>query len=229
MLQRLRERIDELEREERFEGHPYPHGITGFPRSLVGQGFFPGGDGLWREKDRLKEPSNIAFPERGIMFLGNDFGTFENFKKLKLHENPPTWWRLRQRIERAGIDGKIGFFTNAYLGLRTDKAALADSRLRKASEENSYRELCAEFQRFQVATQSPRLIVILGSRPASLFEYALSSMAIEKDTIQRHDFAGHSLTILLSTHPYSDMSKTDDAKTKEAAILSSAWKNVKAR
>jgi hypothetical protein len=39
------------------------------------------------------------------MFLGNDFGTVQKFKEHKLHENPPTWWRLRKRLEAARIPG----------------------------------------------------------------------------------------------------------------------------
>jgi hypothetical protein len=74
----LRDKIDQLEQERRFEGN-YPKGMARFPGKLTGQGFFPGGDGLWR--DDVQGPSTSPFPVGGIMFLGNDFGTLESFKK----------------------------------------------------------------------------------------------------------------------------------------------------
>lgn len=74
------------------------------------------------------------------MFLGRDFGTLETFKTRKVHENPPTWMWLRKRIEHAGLAGSLGFYTNAYLGLRSDRPALADP-----IDHPGYRALCAEY------------------------------------------------------------------------------------
>ena len=67
----LRRDLAKLEAEARFQGRSYPEGIEPFPRTLVGQGFFPGGDGLWRNADpaALGRPSPHTFPENGIMFL----------------------------------------------------------------------------------------------------------------------------------------------------------------
>ena len=107
----LRKHLNAIEAEKRFNGKAYPEGLEPFPRTLVGQGFFPGGDGLWRDADQssLREPSRYAFPYCGIMFLGNDFGTLESFQKLQLHENPPTWWRLRQRLELHKFPERLAF------------------------------------------------------------------------------------------------------------------------
>jgi hypothetical protein len=48
-IEMLRQHIKQLENELRFHGEPYPDGLVAFPGVLQGQGFFPGGDGLWRE------------------------------------------------------------------------------------------------------------------------------------------------------------------------------------
>ena len=60
------------------------------------------------------------------MFLGNDFGTLETFKKTLRtgYENVLTWRNLKKRLTAAGMSGDVGFYTNAVLGLRTDKKAI---------------------------------------------------------------------------------------------------------
>jgi hypothetical protein len=63
------------------EGKPYPDGMAPFLGRLTGQGFFPGGDGLWRDDSRIKLSSTSPFPIGGIMFRGNDFGTLQTFEK----------------------------------------------------------------------------------------------------------------------------------------------------
>jgi hypothetical protein len=60
---------------------PYPEGMTRFPFRLTGQGFFPGGDGLWREDNQLHLPCSGFLPPSGIMFVGQDFGTLQSFDR----------------------------------------------------------------------------------------------------------------------------------------------------
>jgi hypothetical protein len=74
--------------------------MSPFPFKLLGQGFFPGGDGLWRDDSALDQQSSGVLPIGGIVFLGNDFGTLTTYQKLrsKGFENPPTWRRLKERI-----------------------------------------------------------------------------------------------------------------------------------
>jgi hypothetical protein len=59
-----------------------------------------GGDGLWRDDSRIKLSSTSLFPVGGIMFLGNDFGTLETFKKTLRtgYENVLTWRNLKRRL-----------------------------------------------------------------------------------------------------------------------------------
>lgn len=106
----LRRDLARLEATARFQGRSCPEGIEPFPRTLIGQGFFPGGDGLWRDAgpEALKRPSPNPFPENGIMFLGNDFGTLAGFQRLSFHEKGcPTC--LRQS-RRAGFMASAAYF-----------------------------------------------------------------------------------------------------------------------
>lgn len=75
-LESLRGRIAELEAPRSFDGESYPPGLTSFPGVLPGQGFFPGGDGLYR--DSVSSSDAPPFPVGGVMVLGNDFGCLDN-------------------------------------------------------------------------------------------------------------------------------------------------------
>jgi uracil-DNA glycosylase len=224
MIEILRQRLETLEDRGTFGGKAYPDGIVPFPRTLIGQGFFPGGDGLWRDATpaiRLKEPSPYPFPCSGIMFLGNDFGSLAGFEKLKLHENPPTWRHLRRRIALAGIPGELGFFTNAYLGLRSDRNALEHP-----VSNPRYRDLCAEFLDFQLECQSPKLIVVLGDRPGGLLEHVLGNVSASLNQLKYASRSGSHIGILKVSHPYSDLNKTAESITREAETLRAAWQRI---
>ena len=223
MIENLRAKIRELEARTQFDKRPYPLGIEPFPRILQGQGFFPGGDGLWREDapSALRSQSTCLFPRNGIMFLGNDFGTFDSFSKLKLHENPRTWRHLRKRLIAGGIAGQLGFYTNAYLGLRNDRCALADGIQHK-----EYDEMCADFLSFQISVQEPKLIVVLGNRPCSLLQSALSIPQLQLKTLSALYRGASRLNILLVSHPYSDLGKSPDEIRDEGDLLRESWSDA---
>ncbi len=163
--------VKQLEGELRFRGSAYPEGLRSFPGILSGQGFFPGGDGLWRN-----DPSSIdcpPFPVNGIMVLGNDFGCYDNPKPrspgfiqcLQLgYEDPPTW-KIKATLRQAGIPSNQCFFTNAYLGLRTGTESKGQS---PGTSNNEFKAICREFFAYQIATQRPRLIICLGQEPRRL-------------------------------------------------------------
>lgn len=221
MIDKLRQRLSDMENERKFNGRSYPEGIEPFPAILNGQGFFPGGDGLWHKKDKLKEQSSVVFPLNGIMFLGNDFGSLAGFKKLNQHENPPTWWRLRQRLDLADIPGEKGFYTNAYLGLRSDRSALA-----RPIVGMQYEDFCADFLSYQISVQEPSLIITLGDRPAALLQKIVLYPDITQGLIQYGSYNGKGICVLIMSHPYSDMAKTIAAKELEANIMRRAWLNA---
>jgi hypothetical protein len=233
-------RIHELENERRFAGKPYPNGMAPFPGRLMGQGLFPGGDGLWREAACIKLSSTSPFPIGGIMFLGNDFGTLQTFEKTlqRGYENPPTWLRLKQRLTAAAIPGEVGFYTNAVLGLRTDKQALADLDLSP-----DFCQFCGEFLRFQLATMKPRLLVVFGVKTNITFCSTLAAdvpaIALWRkkhlrsmeaaETIQPVEWRGTKLVLHLTSHPYSDANKNDATKSEDAHRLKQAWETARSR
>jgi hypothetical protein len=122
-----------MEREMRFDGKSYPRGMCRFPFRLIGQGFFPGGDGLWRDDGELGIEKSADLPRNGAVFIGNDFGTLSSYLKLRRrgYENVPTWRHIKSRVRNAGIPHERTFFTNAILGLRNDGSALDKKSWRK--------------------------------------------------------------------------------------------------
>lgn len=220
MIDLLRKQLKSMEDSKRFSGNSYPEGYEPFPKALIGQGFFPGGDGLWRENEpnRLREPSPYPFPMHGIMFLGNDFGSLAGFSKLKAHENPPTWRNLRRRLSAAKIPGELGFYTNAYLGLRSDRDALSDALINF-----EYDMFCRDFLQFQIATQMPRLIVVLGSRPNSLLHQVLRYASKLDGESTRAEMPGFEVDVLTVSHPYSDLRKNESGVAHEGFLLQRAW------
>ena len=232
----LLNRISQLEAELRFGGKPYPDGMAPFPGRLMGQGFFPGGDGLWRDEASIKLHSTSPFPVGGIMFLGNDFGTLQSFGRTlrKGYENVSTWRYLKQRLIAAGIPGDVGFYTNAVLGLRTDKKAIDNLDWSRHPE---FCQFCGDFLRLQLKAMKPRLLVILGQRPkdticstlgaeipdiASWRNRDLSSMEAA-ETMRVVEWQGTRLVLHVATHPYSDFAKDGAGKAEIADRMKRAW------
>jgi hypothetical protein len=229
-------RIAQLEAELRFAGKPYPDGMAPFPGRLTGQGFFPGGDGLWRDDSRTKLSSTSPFPVGGIMFLGNDFGTLQSFEKTLRtgYENVLTWRNLKQRLTAAGIPGDIGFYTNAVLGLRTDKKAIDYLDWSRHPE---FCQFCGDFLRLQLEAMKPCLVVVLGQRPKDTIcstlgaeipditpwrNRDLSSMEAA-EAIRVVAWRGMRLVLHVASHPYSDFAKDDAGKAEIASRLKRAW------
>jgi len=178
-LERLRKKIEILELESRFDGEAYPPGLTRFPGILKGQGFFPGGDGLWR--DDPASANAPPFPVGGIMILGNDFGCEDNpdpkspgFKQcLARGFEEPRTWSIKDTLIKAGRLSEQCFFTNAYLGLRTESPSTGRS---PGAKVEVFKAMCRRFLHDQIQEQKPRLIVCLGHEPRLL----LASMMLPK-------------------------------------------------
>jgi hypothetical protein len=235
-VEALWNRIAQLEAELRFNGKPYPDGMAPFPGRLTGQGFFPGGDGLWRDDSSIKLSSTSPFPVGGIIFLGNDFGTLQTFEKTLRtgYENVLTWRNLKRRLTAAEIPGEVGFYTNAVLGLRTDKKAV---EYLDWSRHPEFCQFCGDFLRLQLEAMKPRLLVVLGQRPKDTIcstlgaeipditpwrNRDLSSMEAA-DTIRVVEWRGMRLVMQVTTHPYSDFAKDDAGKAGIADRLKRAW------
>ena len=204
----LWDRLEVMERELRFDGLPYPKGMSKFPFRLVGQGFFPGGDGLWRQDSALSTVSDGSLPIGGVVFLGDDFGTLVSFNRLRRagFENVPTWRHIKARVRHAGIPSEKSFFTNAIMGLREDVSAIGKMSWQSIPE---FAQFCGEFLRFQLEILAPRLVVVMGPNARESFDVFAKGMPAR---------------VLYTTHPYADFGLGGDRLREEIEALAKAWK-----
>jgi hypothetical protein len=201
-------KLESMEREGRFDGAAYPIGMTKFPFRLKGQGFFPGGDGLWRNEGHLSESSTGNVLQNVVVFLGNDFGTLTSYRKLqaKGFENVPTWRHIKKRALAADLPVGGLFFTNTIIGLREEGTALTKQSWKKMPK---FAEFCGEFLRFQLQAVKPRLIVVMGPEAHESFDAFAKS--------------GLDGKVLYTTHPYADFSLSAARLAADVAILKNAW------
>ena len=88
--------------QEKFE---YPENkILSVTEMVCGTAFFPGGNGLWENSDE----------EIDILVLGQDFGTYEYYKKILTDEtikdtDCPTWINILTLFEKSGIKAERCF------------------------------------------------------------------------------------------------------------------------
>lgn len=215
-------RLQAMEEQMRFNGQAYPAGMSRFPFRLTGQGFFPGGDGLWRDEASVavRSPGLVAL--NGIMFLGNDFGTCKTYEKLRKRgfENPPTWKHIKRRVERAQLNPSLTFFTNAVMGLRNEGSALGKKNWDAAP---LFKNFCREFLLFQIETTQPKLIVVMGPTPQSTLESLSAGSTISAGRFPRIQFGSFTSTIYYSTHPYGDFNFNEARKIRDGLELRDAW------
>ena len=204
----LWQRLDAMENEMRFGGKSYPVGMCTFPFRLKGQGFFPGGDGLWRNDGELSTAGEGVLRQGGVIFLGNDFGVLHSYKKLEKRgfENVPTWRHIKLRATAASIPTEMAFFTNTIMGLRVDGSALTQRSWQKLA---GFPRFCGEFLDFQFSVLRPRLTVVMGPHAAAAFDALADKKA-----------AGR---VLYTTHPYADFRLSEKRRLTDIAELKAAW------
>ncbi|MBL7981938.1 MAG: hypothetical protein JNL52_09035 [Flavobacteriales bacterium] len=141
----------------------YPKGVLPIPAPIAGTAFFPGGHGLWMDKEVP------FFPDGGIMILGHDFHSKEEYeasrKRGEEDLNAPTWRNLRSLLETAEVPLQQCFFTNFFMGLRAGKETTGPFPGRK---DPAFVQRCSEFFLYQLRIQRPRAVVVLGSEVPSL-------------------------------------------------------------
>jgi uracil-DNA glycosylase len=139
---------------------PYPTGTQSVPARIVGTAFFPGGSGLWRESAAKPLPS---LPVGGIMVIGQDFHSRSKYLESaeRGHENlgDPTWRELRQLLKTGGVLESECYFTNAYVGLRTDGTVTGEY---PGARDEEFVLQCSSLLAEQIAAQRPRAILTLG-------------------------------------------------------------------
>lgn len=215
-------RLHVMEDEKRFDGCAYPAGMSCFPFQLTGQGFFPGGDGLWRNEAQLAQPSPGLVAVGGIMFLGNDFGTCKSYERLrkKGYENPLTWKHVKQRIGRAGLPSSRTFFTNAVMGLRNEGTALDKKDWEGVPR---FKAFCRQFLVYQIETLHPKLIVVMGQVPRMTLDSLAVGATIASGRFPKMRVGSRETTVYFSTHPYGDFNFDEERKSRDGAELRDAW------
>ena len=115
-------------------------------------------------------------PSGKVMVLGQDFGKKTDYRTaLRVgHElDTPTWRGLRRLLKGASIPPQDCFFTNAYMGLRTNGTSMGPT---PGARDESFRERCRSFLMEQIALQEPRIILVLGLEPADLIASVSSDL-----------------------------------------------------
>lgn len=221
-------RLHAMEEERRFNGMAYPAGMSCIPFRLKGQGFFPGGDGLWRDDEQIAQASSGLAAMRGIMFLGNDFGTCKSYERLrrKSFENPLTWKHVKRRIERAELPSSLTFFTNAVMGLRDGGTALDK---KDWDAEPLFKVFCREFLVYQIETLQPKLIVVMGPVPKVTLDSLAVKTPIAPGQFPRIRFGSHVTTVFYSTHPYGDFNFNEKRRIRDGFELREAWTRAQSR
>jgi Uracil DNA glycosylase superfamily len=228
----LRKRLCALESQGRFEDRPYPTGLIQFPWELTGRGFFPGGDGLWREAASVEGPSRCPFPFEGIMFVGQDFGSIGKYPPQNRPwelDNVATWKFLVKRIEKSKIPANASFFTNALLGLREKGSTVGQNQ---CLQNQKYAEMCRSFLSYQIEIQNPRLIVIFRSVQSQIYSTMLSEVCniAGRPNLKNATCLGRKRILLVTPHPSSDHGvirrnrKNYDSRCND---LSEAWQHAK--
>jgi hypothetical protein len=145
------------------------------------------------------------------LFLANDFGVLETFKKLEKtgFENVPTWRHLKLRAVSACIPTELTFFSNAIMGLRESGTALDPRSWQKMP---GFPQFCGEFLNYQLTVLQPRLTVVMGPHAKAAF-----------DALADKSSAGR---VLYTTHPYADYSFSKERRAADIAELKSAWRQA---
>lgn len=137
----------------------YPTGTEPVWARVRGTAFFPGGSGLWRPDIGNRLP---PMPEGGVMVLGQDYYTKSGYLEFLTKANEletSTWRELRKLFAAVNLVESRCFFTNAWMGLRSNGSATGKYA---GARDAGFTQRCAQYLRRQIATQRPRLIITLG-------------------------------------------------------------------
>jgi hypothetical protein len=128
-------------------------------------GFFPLGLGILTENNKTnEEPLTDEIEVGGVMVLGNDFGTVTYVNDLI--KDSDGFGEIKGTIVRnmkkhiPELFTNKTFFTNFYLGVRTNKDAKMMVKIEELSD--GYKTLYYDFFRMQLDLVKPKLVVCLG-------------------------------------------------------------------
>lgn len=134
----------------------YPDYMKKFINTFTGLGFFPIGDGTWKQDGSVSEKT--------VMVLGQDFDCESNYlKAAEFQAEDPTknatWRNLLAFLEQVQIAPVHCFFTNAIMGIREGYEGTGKS---PAFKDKAFIEECRKFFLLQFNTQKPELVLVLG-------------------------------------------------------------------
>lgn len=145
---------------------PYPAGTCPVPETIPGTAFFPGGQGLWYQSSQTETP---VFPAKRIMIVGQDYYTvcaykmvLEQSQKGDAHSEgkTKTWINLCKFLNAVEIPQEDCFFTNLFMGLRTEGKPTGKF---PGAKDAGFVARCLDFFEMQVRVQQPKLILTLGN------------------------------------------------------------------
>lgn len=143
---------------------PFPEGVEDVCVPIEGTAFFPGGLGLWLPENGTPVP----FPSGQIMIVGQDFNSKRAYaealqKGTEVGPNPTATWReLLNVLRLSGISLDRCFFTNLYMGLRTEKP---ETGRFPGARDKEFVARCINFFKRQLEVARPKLILTLGWEP----------------------------------------------------------------
>ena len=142
---------------------PYGEGMVEIHKPISGLGFFPGGDGLWKDPGSTLRP---PMPVGGLMVLGNNFQCAKQWEAIRKagtesRDRDPTWRNLLVLLKEAGIDESQCFFTNSFMGV-----IQGDNPMRTVAgmRDPGFLTRCRDFLLIQLRLVQPRAILALGNR-----------------------------------------------------------------
>lgn len=154
---------------------PYPAGMREIPAEphgiIAGRSFFPGGDGLFNGRAQ-------QLPDRPLLVVGNDFGTFDDdyvgAARAGRELLAGTWNGIESILGKAGVDPCSCFFTNAIMGARVSGPNTGSS---PALKDGAFIMRCAHFLRTQISLLRPRGVVMIGKVQTKVVGLAIERLA----------------------------------------------------
>jgi len=148
----------------------YPKETTFEFEQTLKQGFFPACTGTINGSFKL--------PKVDALIIGQDFGTFKDYKKRvegkgENTDTQSTWRQLKPMLENLGIAPNQCFYSNYIMGLRDTEKGNVGISTSLADEGFIY--LCKSFLDIQIKLLNPAKIIFLGK-----VAYGLSNGLNEK-------------------------------------------------
>lgn len=178
---------------------------------MKGPGFFPGCIGIISQ--------NVNISEGNVMVLGQDFDTYKKHQEIKPEvgeiENNATWRNLKKLLSDINIDPTKCFFTNAYMGLRSEGTKNTGASPASKKEATEFALQCHSFFKKQMQVIQPKLVLVLGKETARFLTKAFPSQFskwvniqtlkkfYEKDNaiINDIEFEGRKIRFVFVIHP----------------------------